>query len=60
MLEANTMATPRELISSTLERWEELILLRGQIEDYILFSAAKIISFGVGIGIGYWIWGTIE
>tara|TARA_Y100001973_G_scaffold89780_1_gene136486 strand:- start:748 stop:900 length:153 start_codon:yes stop_codon:yes gene_type:complete len=48
------MSTPRDLMKSTWMRYKELILLRGQLEDYVLFTMTKIISLAIGIGIGYY------
>tara|TARA_R100000908_G_C3642289_1_gene77937 strand:- start:399 stop:551 length:153 start_codon:yes stop_codon:yes gene_type:complete len=48
------MSTPRDLMKSTWMRYKELILLRGQLEDYVLFAMTKIISLAIGIGIGYY------
>jgi len=44
----------RDLMKSTWMRYKELILLRGQLEDYVLFAMTKIISLAIGIGIGYY------
>jgi len=46
------MSTPRDLIKSTWVRYKELIFLRGSLEDYVLFTIAKVISLAIGIGIG--------
>ena len=48
------MNTPRDLLKSTWERYKELILLKGNLEDYVLFTVAKLSSFAIGIGIGYY------
>lgn len=48
------MSTPRDLLKSTWQRYKELILLKGNLEDYVLFTTAKLISFTAGIGIGYY------
>lgn len=50
------METPRVLIRDTYERWKYLILLKGNLEDYVLFSIAKVVSFAAGVGLGYWLW----
>tara|TARA_R100000008_G_C3575355_1_gene164867 strand:+ start:1358 stop:1510 length:153 start_codon:yes stop_codon:yes gene_type:complete len=47
------MSTPRDLIKSTWERYKELILLKGELEDYVLFTVAKIFSLAIGVAIGY-------
>ena len=52
------MSTPRNLIKSTWGRWKDLVTFHGELEDYVLFAAAKIVSFGLGVGLGYWLWGT--
>ena len=52
------MSTPRDLMRSTWERQAELIMLRAPLEDYILFTVAKLCSFLIGIGSGFWIWGV--
>ena len=52
------MSTPRDLMKSTWKRQKELICLKGDLEDYILFSVAKVSSLGIGLGVGYWIWGA--
>ena len=52
------MSTPRDLMSTSWQRYKELILLKGDLEDYVLFTVAKLGSLAVGIGIGYWIWGV--
>ena len=43
-------------MDSTLERWKALVLLQAELEDYILFTVAKLASFGIGFGVGYWYW----
>ena len=48
------MSTPRDLMRSTWERYKELILLKGQLEDYILFTITKLVSIAIGAGIGYY------
>ena len=48
------MSTPRDLIKSTWARYKELALLKGEMEDYVLFTIIKLISFGAGITIGYY------
>tara|TARA_R110002020_G_scaffold37239_1_gene112415 strand:+ start:18738 stop:18890 length:153 start_codon:yes stop_codon:yes gene_type:complete len=48
------MSTPRDLIRSTWERYKELIFLRGNLEDYVLFTGAKLGSFAAGVAIGYY------
>jgi hypothetical protein len=48
------MKTPRDLLKSTWKRYKELILLKGNLEDYVLFTVAKLASFAIGIGIGYY------
>jgi hypothetical protein len=45
-------------MSTSWKRYKELILLKGNLEDYVLFTVAKLISLTAGIGIGYWIWGA--
>ena len=51
------MSTPRDLMRDTCARYKELVLLRGDLEDYVLFTAAKVGSFACGLGLGYWLWG---
>tara|TARA_B100000214_G_scaffold357230_1_gene316585 strand:- start:252 stop:404 length:153 start_codon:yes stop_codon:yes gene_type:complete len=48
------MSTPRDLIKSTWARYKEYMLLNGRLEDYVLFTIAKLLSFSAGIGIGYY------
>ena len=48
------MSTPRDLMKSTWERYKELALLRGALEDYVLFTVAKIGALAVGVAIGYY------
>ena len=50
------MSTPRDLIKSTCVRYKELMLLNGELEDYLLFSLAKVTSFSIGLGVGYLLW----
>jgi hypothetical protein len=52
------MTTTRDLIRATYDRFCELVLLHGALEDYILFSFTKVVCFGIGLGLGYWLWGT--
>ena len=52
------MGTPRDLMSTSWQRYKELVLLKGDLEDYVLFTVAKLGSLAVGIGIGYWMWGV--
>jgi hypothetical protein len=47
------MSTPRDLMKSTWERYKKLILLKGELEDYILFMLSKIGSLAIGVAIGY-------
>ena len=51
------VSTPRDLMADTWTRCKELVFLKGNLEDYVLFTVAKLSSFGVGLGIGYWLWG---
>jgi hypothetical protein len=48
------MNTPRDLIRSTWERYKELIFLRGNLEDYVLLTAAKLGCLIIGIAIGHY------
>jgi len=48
------MSTPRDLMRSTWERYKELALLRGKLEDYVLFTIAKAGALAVGVAIGYY------
>jgi hypothetical protein len=48
------MNTPRDLLKSTWGRYKELVLLNGNLEDYVLFTLAKIIAFMVGMATGYY------
>jgi hypothetical protein len=48
------MSTPRDLLKSTWGRYKELALLKGNLEDYVLFTLAKTTSFAIGIAIGYY------
>ena len=35
-------------------RWKQLALLNGDLEDYVLYSIAKLGAFAAGVGIGYY------
>mgnify|MGYP003148263991 CR=1 FL=1 len=48
------MNTPRDLMKSTWERYKELAFLKGNLEDYVLFTIAKTVSLAVGIAVGYY------
>ena len=48
------MSTPRDLMKSTWVRYKDLVLLKGQLEDYVLFTITKLICFGAGLAIGYY------
>ena len=48
------MSTPRDLLKSTWERYKELLLLKGNLEDYLLFTIAKTSMLIAGIAIGYY------
>ena len=48
------MSTPRDLMKSTWARYKELVLLKGNLEDYVLFTVAKVGSLAIGIAIGYY------
>jgi hypothetical protein len=48
------MSTPRDLMKSTWERYKELALLKGQLEDYVLLTIVKLVAFGAGIAVGYY------
>jgi hypothetical protein len=52
------MTTPRDLIRTTYDRFCQLVLLHGALEDYLLFSFTKVVCFGIGLGLGYWLWGA--
>ena len=52
------MSTPRDLMNDTWTRYKELVLLRGNLEDYVLYTLAKVGSFALGVGLGYWLWGV--
>ena len=50
------MSTPRDLVKSTWGRYKELVLLRGNLEDYVLFTVVKLGAFVLGLAIGhYWL-----
>tara|TARA_R110001583_G_scaffold8506_21_gene40677 strand:+ start:3970 stop:4128 length:159 start_codon:yes stop_codon:yes gene_type:complete len=51
------MDTPRDLARDTWERLKELVLLHAALEDYVLFTIAKVVSFSIGFGLGYYLWG---
>ena len=48
------MSTPRDLIKSTWVRYKELVLLKGELEDYVLLTFTKLVCFGGGLAIGYY------
>ena len=52
------MYTPKDLMKDTWKRWKYLAMLNGRVEDYILYSFAKITSFAIGLSLGYYIWGA--
>ena len=39
------MSTPRDLMKSTFEKAKNLVMLNGDLEDYALFTIAKLCSF---------------
>jgi hypothetical protein len=48
--------TPRDIL---LESWNlalTLCSLRSPIESYVIIGAVKVISFGCGVGLGWWLW----
>ena len=47
------MSTPRDLIKNTWIRYKQLALLKGELEDYVLFTITKLVCLGTGIAIGY-------
>ncbi len=49
------MSTPRDLMKSTWRRYKELVLLRGELEDYVLFTITKATMLAAGIAIGYYL-----
>jgi len=49
------MSTPKDLMKSTWARWKQLALLNGQLEDYVLFSLAKLGAFAAGFAVGYYL-----
>ena len=49
------MNTPRDLLRSSFERWKELATLNGAVEDYVLFTAAKLGAFACGVAVGYYL-----
>jgi len=51
--------SPRDLMRMTWERATQLMLLRGTLEDYVLFAAAKGASFAIGVGLGWYLWGAV-
>ena len=46
--------TPRDLMKSTWGRYKELVLLRGNMEDYVLCAVTKATMLVAGIAIGYY------
>jgi hypothetical protein len=48
------MSTPRDLIRSTWERYKELVLLKGEMEDYVLIGITKVAMLAAGVAIGYY------
>ena len=50
------MRTARDLLRASFNRWRELACLKGNLEDYALYTVAKVVSFGAGLGLGYWLW----
>jgi hypothetical protein len=50
--------SPRDLLKATIERGEQLLLFQADLEDYVLFTIAKVVSFGIGFGLGYYLWGV--
>ena len=48
------MSTPRDLIKSTWVRYKELVLLKGELEDYVLLTITKTTMLAAGIAIGYY------
>ena len=48
------MSTPRDLMKSTWERYKELIFLKGDLEDYVLFTLTKVVCLTAGIAVGYY------
>ena len=48
------MSTPRELMKSTWEKYKQLVLLRAELEDYVLFTLTKVVAFGAGLATGYY------
>jgi uridine phosphorylase len=52
------MSTPRDLMKSTFAKWKDLAMLNGDLEDYVLFTIAKLCSFALGLGAGYCMWGV--
>ena len=52
------MSTPRDLLKSTWGRCIELASMNGELEDYMLFAATKVVCFAAGIAGGYWLWAS--
>jgi hypothetical protein len=49
------MSTPRDLLRSSWERYKQLVMLNGAVEDYVLFTIAKLGSFACGVAVGYYL-----
>ena len=49
------MSTPRDLMRDTWTRWKQLALLKGQLEDYILYTLAKLGAFACGVAAGVYL-----
>lgn len=53
------MSTPKDLMRSTWTRYKQLVLLNGDLEDYVLYSLAKTVAFVAGLAVGYcWLGGV--
>ncbi len=51
------MSTPRDVYKHAKAKAWRMVKMQGPLEDYLILTVAKTLSFGVGVGVGYWIWG---
>jgi hypothetical protein len=49
------MGTLRDLLRSSWERVKQLAMLNGAVEDYVLFTMAKLGAFAGGVAVGYYL-----
>ena len=49
--------TPRDILLDAWKLTQTLCSLKSPVESYVVLGVTKMVSFGCGIGLGWWLWG---